>query len=59
MIKHFCDECNKELTAEEVRFSLDMLGKELCQEHAAKKIKDHNYIWKAVKKNAQYFPPAD
>jgi hypothetical protein len=33
MIKHFCDECETELSAEELRFSLDMTGKELCDEH--------------------------
>jgi hypothetical protein len=30
MRKYFCDKCGKELTAEELRFSLEMTGKELC-----------------------------
>ena len=38
MIKYFCDECGKELSAEEVRYSLDMIGKELCSEHVLARI---------------------
>jgi hypothetical protein len=34
MIKYFCDECKKELSIEEVQFSLDVIGKELCGIHA-------------------------
>jgi hypothetical protein len=41
MVKHFCDECKKELTAEEVGFSAEMIGTgEFCFEHAPAHIKD-------------------
>ena len=33
MEKHFCDECGKELTPEELRVSSEVIGyKELCRE---------------------------
>ena len=52
MVKHFCDVCGKELTdADEVRFSLDMYGKELCRKHIAKmekfRVKRNSYTLKA------------
>jgi hypothetical protein len=34
MRKYYCDKCGKELTARELHFSLDMIGKELCSKHA-------------------------
>lgn len=34
MVKHFCNRCKKELTSDEIRFCMEMIGKDLCHEHA-------------------------
>lgn len=52
MVKHFCDECGKELTPKEVRYCMEMIGKDLCAKHAAEVIEAQNKI-KYVK---QYEP---
>ena len=50
MKKYFCDKCGKELDAEELRFSLEMTGKELCSEHA-REITDKKVKWALKPKN--------
>lgn len=46
MRKYYCDKCGKELTNSELKFSLDMIGKELCSVHAHENISRYrNHIW--------------
>ena len=62
MIKYFCDKCGVELSAEEVRYSLDMIGKALCFKHAHE-YTDKKTNWKYEKKwdedKPYKFPPLD
>jgi DNA-directed RNA polymerase subunit RPC12/RpoP len=53
MVKYFCDVCGVELSAEEARHSLDMIGKTLCSEHAREYEDENHRIWKYEKKNPQ------
>ena len=51
MKKYYCDKCGKELSDEELQFSLEMTGKELCSEHA-REITDKKVVY--VKKNEKF-----
>ena len=51
MTRHYCDKCKREITAREARFSLEMIGKELCSKHTREYLEKHgNNIWKYEKK---------
>jgi len=62
MIKHFCDECGKELTSEEIDFCSKMIGiKEFCIEHVRlwADIEPKKYAIKVHKENRSGFVYVD
>ncbi len=45
MVKYFCDECGKPISARMAIISLDMTSKCLCQEHYEKYEKNKSSGW--------------
>ena len=42
MVKYFCDECGEEVSIKKAVFTLDMIGKVLCDKHKEEYNKMHS-----------------